>query len=109
MADINTKEIDFGRAAQLLDVVHQCAGVGPKLTSLGGAAMVELTKINDAIRVASMDAERERRINENIPSHVVLEPTAPDALTKPDPDPALLGKLEPQPEPEPHDSTLRRI
>lgn len=61
MADVDTDKIDFGRCAMLLDVVHKCATVGPKLTSLGNAAMTELTKLNDTIKVAAQEAELERR------------------------------------------------
>lgn len=59
--DIDTKKLDFERIHSLLNTVHLCAGVGPKLTSIGNAAMAELTKINDAIKVAAREAEEERR------------------------------------------------
>lgn len=58
MADVDTKKVDFDRAASLLSVVHQCAAVGPKLTHLGNAAMTELTELNDKIKVASQEAEK---------------------------------------------------
>lgn len=59
MVDIDTSKIDFERAAMLLDVVIKVAGAGPKLTSLGNAAMTELTKMNDAIVVASAEAKKQ--------------------------------------------------
>jgi hypothetical protein len=92
MSDINTKEIDFERAAQLLRVVHDCAGVGPKLTSLGNAAMTELTKMNDAIKVAAIEAEKERLLQEGR-DRVLLDSTADP--TEPDPDEDLLGRIQP--------------
>lgn len=92
MSDINTKEIDFERAAQLLRVVHDCAGVGPKLTSLGNAAMTELTKINDAIKVAAVEAEKERLLQEGR-DRAALDPAADP--TEPDPDEDLLGRIHP--------------
>lgn len=93
MSDINTKQIDFERAAQLLRVVHDCAGVGPKLTSLGNAAMTELTKINDAIKVAAAEAEKERLVQEGHDRVAALDPVADP--TKPDPDEDLLGRIHP--------------
>lgn len=114
MADIKTEEIDFARAAQLLDVVHQCAGVGPKLTSLGNAAMTELTKMNDAIKVAAIEAEKvrvaeeaEKQAQRNA-THKVMTDTQRQGLTptidptgdptKPDPDERLLSKVRPDPD-----------
>lgn len=125
MSDINTKEIDFARAQQLLSVVHDCAGVGPKLTSLSNAAMTELTKMNDAVKVAAIEAEKERvrqegldraaamqanqdaAEEENVRSEEIkrrsarsLPPQNP-ALdptgdpAKPDPDEDLLGRVHP--------------
>lgn len=48
-------KIDFEEVNTLLNVVHQCATVGPKLTALGNAAMTELTKMNDSIVVAARE------------------------------------------------------
>jgi hypothetical protein len=52
------KSVDFARVHMLLNTVHLCAGVGPKLTSLGNAAMTELTDLNEKIKVAAQEAER---------------------------------------------------
>lgn len=93
MSDINTKEIDFARAQQLLSVVHDCAGVGPKLTSLGNAAMTELTKMNDAIKVAAIEAEKERVRQEGIDRAAQINPTGDP--TQPDPDEELLSNVRP--------------
>lgn len=92
MADVNTKEIDFERAAQLLRVVHDCAGIGPKLTNLGNAAMTELTKMNDAIKVAAQEAEKERRVTEARNQPTVRPNTDPTAS---EPDEDLLGRVHP--------------
>lgn len=83
MSDVDTSKIDFARVQQLLDVVHMCAGVGPKLTSLGNAAMTELTKMNDAIKVASREAEEERRQAEGVAQNQVLEDASEDKVRRP--------------------------
>jgi len=49
-------EIDFERIAMLLSVVEKATSVSPKLTSISGAAMDELTDLNEEIR-----ADREAR------------------------------------------------
>lgn len=84
MSDINTKPIDFERAASLLRVVHDCAGVGPKLTNLGNAAMTELTKMNDAIKVAAQEAEKERlaKLEEQRAKMSVIDPATQQAIDR---------------------------
>lgn len=99
MADVDTSKIDFERMSMLLDVVHKCAGVGPKLTSLANAAMTELTKTNDSVRVASMEAERERREAEAAatPRGKTLTPlTSNEDPTEPDPDDELVDEIRPR-------------
>lgn len=84
MADVNTKEIDFGRASVLLSVVHQVATGAPQYTALLNAAMTELHKINDAIEQAS-------RKGQEVPPQAPLTDADP---TKPRPDEDLQHKLE---------------
>lgn len=40
-------DIDFGRAAALMDVVQKVASVAPTYTSLSGVAMMELKEMNE--------------------------------------------------------------
>lgn len=40
-------DIDFGRAAALMDVVQKVANVAPTYTSLSGVAMMELKEMNE--------------------------------------------------------------
>ncbi len=82
MAEIDTTEIDFDRVNSLLNVVHLATGVGPKLTAIAGAAMTELAKINDAIKVASSKAPPP------------VDPIDPEGdPSAPDPDKKLESKL----------------
>lgn len=92
MADVDTTKIDFVRASMLLDVVIKSAGAGPKLTSLGNAAMTELTKMNDAIVVASIEAKRKEEAEAHRKRHA---PKSNDDPTKPEPDPELQESLSP--------------
>jgi hypothetical protein len=43
----NDNGFDFGRAAQLLGVVQQIAGVAPSMTAISSEAMAELKLMND--------------------------------------------------------------
>lgn len=84
MADVNTKEIDFGRVAQLMGVVEKQSSCAPGMVYLTSAAMTELRKINDAIEEAS-------RVGQEVPPQAPLTDADP---TEPRPDPDLQGKLE---------------
>ena len=53
MADVNTKEIDWGRVLQLMSVVEKQTNTAPGMVYLTSAAMSELREINDAIEQAS--------------------------------------------------------
>lgn len=54
--DYDTGDVDFERAAMLLSVVKDCAGVGPQLTAIGAAAMHELTDMNRDLADRQADA-----------------------------------------------------
>lgn len=54
--DYDTNDIDFERAAMLLSVVKDCAGVGPQLTAIGAAAMHELVDMNKDLADRQADA-----------------------------------------------------
>lgn len=58
--DYDTKDIDFGRAAMLLSVVKDCAGVGPQLTAIGAAAMHELVDMNKDLADRQANAGKEK-------------------------------------------------
>jgi len=58
------KEIDFERAAVLLDVVAKCATVGPMYTSLSGMAGLELKEMNDAALENAKEIAAEREAKE---------------------------------------------
>ncbi len=84
MADVDTKEIDFGRVAQLMGVVEKQSSCAPGLVYLTSAAMTELRKINDAIAEAS-------RVGQEVPPQAPLTDADP---TEPKPDEELQHKLE---------------
>lgn len=80
--DYNTKDIDFGRAAMLLGVVKDCAGVGPQLMALFSAAMHELVDLNKVLAdrqsdagKAKLKAEQEAAAKLNLPEPKSGEPT----------------------------------
>lgn len=75
MADVNTKEIDWGRVSALLGVVHGVAVYTPQMVHLSSAALAELKSINDAIDLTSR------------------QPVAPQSPTEPRPDPDLQDRL----------------
>lgn len=88
MADVDTKKIDFERVHMLLNTVHLCAGVGPKLTSLGNAAMTELTDLNDKIKVAAQEEEKKlaaKRAEEDAKIRAKLEADEREANASPKP------------------------
>lgn len=58
--DYDTNDIDFERAAMLLSVVKDCAGVGPQLTAIGAAAMHELVDMNKDLADRQANAGKEK-------------------------------------------------
>lgn len=58
MAEI--PNIDFGRAATLMDVVQKVAGVAPAFTALSSVAMGELKEMNEAAQEYLNELGRER-------------------------------------------------
>lgn len=84
--DIDTSKIDFDRAAMLLGLIEKQAAVSPKATHLGAAAHSEIMKLNDAIKVASIKAEKERREQEAIDAHQVIDPDGDPTASDPNKD-----------------------
>lgn len=53
-------DIDFGRAAELMDVVQKVASVTPAYTALSSAALAELKEMNDEAQEALNDLGKRR-------------------------------------------------
>lgn len=98
--DIDTSKIDFERAQMLLSLIEKQASVAPRATHLGAAAHSELMKLNDSIKVAAVESEKERRRLEGIPQHQMLDHTQPGNPTDADltdADPAQVEEMERDP------------
>lgn len=55
--------MDTGKVSELLHIVERCAGHSGKLSFLSGAAMKELLKINEEVKMAAardVEAEKEQ-------------------------------------------------
>lgn len=58
---VDVSHVDFAEINALLSIVHQCAGIGPKLSSIAAVAMAELEFINADLKVQALEiAERQR-------------------------------------------------
>lgn len=67
------KEIDFERAATLLDIMQKVANVGPMMTSIAGEAGEELKAINEDCRQNARERAEEIRANEQVAEAQRLE------------------------------------
>src|ERR1700735_3004047 len=94
MADIDTTKIDFERAAMLLSLIEKQASVAPRATHLSGAAHAELMKINDAIKVVAIEAEKKARAEEAKQAQAKVLDEKAKRPDEPDPDPRLRRSLE---------------
>lgn len=67
------KEIDFERAAMLLDVMQKVANVGPMMMSISGEAGEELKAINEDCKENARERADEIRANEQVAEAQRLE------------------------------------
>lgn len=88
--------VDFNSAGLLLHVIEKCAQ-NPRLSSLAGAANVELDKLNVAAKNDLDERAAEIHKNEQAAQPKVL---VADPLPEPEPSPTIGEPITPDPPPE---------
>lgn len=74
--NIKMKEINFGRAAMLLDIMQKVANVGPMMTSIGGEAGEELKAINEDCKTNGRERADKIRQEEQVAEQQRLQAVA---------------------------------